>query len=302
MPYRKPAVTIGLALSMGCLPISAARAAEGFSPIQPGVTTGIAIGSLPPPGFYITGDSFAAWGKLKDNDGKSLPVSVSNFGEGVTALWSSPYHILGAQYGAAIIGIAQSQGLDARGVGGTKSRGFRAFNTLIKPLILSWKVQDGLYASLGFVTAVPIGSIKDRDGVRQPTGFANGFWTFEPSASISYMKNGWNLTLNNIYDFNTRNKNTDYYSGQIYYLDWTAEKSFGTFSIGAVGDYTRQTQDDRQGGAVVGNGNRIEHILAGPLLTYRFRNLKISAKYLANIRTRNDMGISFFHVSLDTRF
>jgi hypothetical protein len=54
-----------------------AMALEGPTPYLPGVTVGIPIGALPPPGIYFSDNNVILEGGLKDNNGNSLPANAS---------------------------------------------------------------------------------------------------------------------------------------------------------------------------------------------------------------------------------
>ena len=279
-----------------------AEATEGLIPYLPGVTTGIPVGALPPPGLYVTNNSYVAYGKVEGNDGKKLPIKIANYSDSITAIWSSPYHILGAQYGAGIIQIAASHGVDARGVGGRNTRQVGAFNTIIQPIILSWKVGSDLFISTTQTVYIKDGDFTARNGVRDQTSYANNYWTYEPSVAISYLHHGIDLTANLLFDVNSKNKATNYHSGSTFYADLTASKTTGKLTYGVVGSVTQQTQDDHKDGLIVGDGNRVSHIMAGPMLSYPLGRFTLMARYLQDLRSRNDIGLSIGYFTIATRF
>ncbi len=280
----------------------AGRAEEGITPYLPGATTGVPVGALPPPGYFATEDNYVVFGELKGSSGQSIPVRITNSSVAVSLLWSSPYHVLGAQYGAGFVQIGAYHQADTTDVGGDKTGSFGLFNTILEPLILAWKVGNGLFVSTGQSFYLPNGEFHHNGSVREQTSYANAFWTYEPSAAISYLKNGWNLTATNILDVNTKDGQTDYKSGNVYYLDLTAKKTIGKFSFGVIGNYTQQISDDYQFGKRVGDGNRAQHVMLGPLLQYDFGPVNVTARYLNDVETRNDIALHMFHLSLSTGF
>ena len=58
---------------------------------------------------------------------------------------------------------------------------------------------------------------------------------------------------------------------------------------------------DKQYGQVVGDGNRFEHVLFGPLVAYELGKTKLTLRYLQDVRTRNDVNVSFLYASVAFR-
>ena len=278
------------------------HAEEGITPYLPGATTGVPVGALPPPGLYGSEDSYIVYGGVKGNNGQSIPVNVSNPSESVSLLWSSPYHVLGAQYGTGLIQIGSYHQVDASGVGGPKTGDFGLFNTILEPLLLSWNVGNGVSVALGQSIYLPNGEFHHAGLTRLQTSYANAFYTYEPSLAITYLKNGWNLTANNIIDVNTKDGQTNYQSGSVYYLDLTAVRTIGKWTLGAIGNYTQQFTNDYHVGVKVGDGNRAEHVMLGPLLGYSFGRVMATGRYLNDVSTRNDIAVHEFLFSLSTAF
>ncbi len=290
-----------LAAAVSLIPF-ALHAEEGVTPYIPGATTGAPVGALPPPGFYGTEDSYVVFGSVKGNNGQAIPVNFSNPSESLALLWSSPYHLLGAQYGAGLVQIGSYHQVDASGVGGPKTGEFGLFNTIFEPLLLSWNVGHGVSVALGQAVYFPNGEFHHAGPNRLQTSYANAFYTYEPSLAVTYLKNGWDLTANNVIDVNTKDTQTNYKSGSVYYLDLTAARTFGKFTVGAIGNYTQQFTNDYHAGVKVNDGNRAEHVMLGPMLAYNFGPVTVMARYLNDVSTRNDIAIHEFHLSLSTAF
>ena len=280
----------------------AARASEGLIPYLPGVTTGIPVGALPPPGLYGTNNDYVVFGKVRNDQGDILPITVDNYSESVTLVYSSPYHVLGAQYGAGIIQISASHNVDARQVGGGDTSSFGFFNTILQPVILSWQLDPRLFVSTTQTAYLKDGEFHASNGVRDQTSYANNYWTYEPSAAISYLDHGWDLTGNFLYDFNTLDHKTDYRSGSTFYADLTVARKFEKLNVGLVSAIVQQTTDDRQHGVVVGDGNRAAHLMIGPLLSYELHNFSVTARYFADLRARNDVNLSIAYLTINFKF
>ena len=290
-----------LLAALGCLPV-AAGAVEGLTPYIPGSTTGVAVGALPPPGFYGDEDNLVVYGQFRDGSGNLVPIKVTNSLLDVSLLWSSPYRLLGASYGAGLIQIASYHQADTTGIGGISTASFGFFNTILEPVTLSWQLPHDVFVALGQTFYLPDGEFHSAGGVRSQQALATGYFTYEPSFAISYLKNGLNLTIDNVYDVNARNNKTHYASGDLYYLDFTAAQTFGRATLGLIGNLTQQTTDDRRFGKIIGNGDRIQHVLLGPELGYNFGRFQILARFLADVRSRNDIAYSIARLGISTRF
>lgn len=293
------------AMLAGTLIVAApgANAEEGLTPYMPGVSVGSAAGALPPPGTYFANDNVYVVGGVRNNSGGNVPVNVWLDVDIPSVLWVPNVQILGATYAIALVQPYVFKGVDATGAGGRATISNGAFNTIVSPLNLSWNLNNGFFIGTGLGIYVPDGYI-----VHQPAGsgqvngqpnIANDFWTFEPGVAISYLKDGWNLTAHAVLDLSTVDSATNYQSGDIFYLDLTAAKSVGKWTFGAGGNFTQQFTKDTVNGAVTGNGtgNEVQHVLLGPLVSYEFGPVSVSAKALFGVRAENDANVSFYHVS-----
>ena len=94
----------------------------------------------------------------------------------------------------------------------------------------SGRRADALHSwSNGQTLVLPDGEFHSANGVRTQEALATGYFTYEPSFAVSYLKNGPDLTIDDVYDINATNRVTHYSSGQFYYLDFTAAQTFGRF-------------------------------------------------------------------------
>lgn len=295
-------LTCAVALALAaCFAAGSAYAEEGVTPLQPGITTGVPVAALPPPGVYLSLDFTDIHAGYLNAGGTHLPIKLDFPLIAPLLTWVPGTKVLGASYAA---GIAQPYGwigVDATGVGGPKTTGTGMFNTVLMPYILSWNLGQGWFVGTSMSVYVPDGDHRTVDGVRSQRSWANNFWTFEPSLAFSYLGHGWNLTFNNVVDLNMKNQRTGYHSGNVYYLDLTATRTFGKWTVGLVGNYTQQLNDDELRGVRVGDGNRLQHELLGPYLAYNFGRFSIAAKYLANLHVRNDLDISLAHIVFSMR-
>ncbi len=274
----------------------AAFAMESESPFLPGVTTGTPIAALPPTGLYFKTDEYIGYGGLHDQNGNDVPVNVMNIATGNSLLWVPGLNVLGASYGAGVIQLMAVHDVDTTGIGGQTTTATGFFNTILIPATLSWSLPGGNYIGAGFSLYLPDGTYRHDGTTTSQTSYANNFWTFEPNFAYSWLHDGWDLTVNNVLDFNTENHITQYQSGATYYADLTAVRSFGPWTLGLIGNYTKQFTPDEQFDQLVPN-SEIEHILVGPMVSYDFGKVALTARFLQSAMARNDINASFFHLS-----
>jgi hypothetical protein len=296
----------GLCLLAGALTMAArpASAVEGNTPYVPGISVGSAAGALPTPGVYFSNDNVFVDGGLKNNNGSSSGANVWADLEIPSLLWVPNVQVLGATYGVALVQPYVFQGIDSTGAGGRATLANGLFNTIISPVNLSWNLHNGFFVSTGLSIYLPDGYYQHQTGaggaqVSPQTSIANNFWTFEPGAAVSYLNDGWNLTLHGVVDVNTENDTTSYQSGDIFYLDYSATRTFGKWTVGAGGNYTQQfTNDTISGAAVNGNGNKLEKVLLGPTASYNFGPSTITGTYLVGVHAENTFNASYFHLAI----
>lgn len=304
--------TLTCALSVCLLGTSAlytAHAAEYYTPMQPGVSTGAPAGALPPPGLYGDVDTYFLTGRVKDGKGNDVP-NVKLNGADITGqlLYVPGWHFLGASYAMRFTQPFNLNTIKTSGGPGANSiTGYGMFNTVLTPEMLSWNLGGGNFVGEGFSVYLPNGDFRHTTNaqgqqVESQDSIANNFWTFEPNVAYSYLGGGWNITLNNTFDFNTKDTTTNYQSGDIYYLDYTVAHSFGPVTFGLIGNYVQQFTADTQNGSKVpdtggtgGYGNEYMHASIGPILAYNIGKATVTFRYLYGLAGENGGNPSFFH-------
>lgn len=311
---------VGLCAVLSVMSVNDASALEKKSPMMPGASTGAAAGALPPEGLYLDTTITFESGKLKNGSGDTAvtpagkTIKATNQDIAATLLYVPGWKILGANYAMAVTQPYQMANTDFGGEGNdgatTSNKGF--FNTILTPGILSWNLGNGFFVGTGVNVYVKgtghyNSAYSSGLGRNAVTGdsYANNYWTVEPSFAISYLADGWNLTMNNTLDFNSKNKDTGYQTGSIYYLDLTATKKIGQWEVGAIGNFVQQFENDEVNGETVeavdgfySRGNKAQHIAVGPMVAYDFGKATLKARYLQGLHAENDANISFFHVGL----
>jgi len=266
-----------------------AVAVESFTPFNPGVSIGIPIGALPPPGFHFFQSTqffqMHSKNELGNNSGPRVyDVILNNW-----LIWVPDMpKILGADYGAFILQpvVGGSVGIPGQG----SYSNFGLMNTVISPLNLSWNLQNGFFFSIGLTTFGP--SVNYHTSNVVPVN--RNYETIEPRLGFSYLTEEWNLTIHPLFDVNFTNPANGYRSGTLFMMDYTALRKFGKFEIGLGGTWTTQLTNDTIHGRPVqavagvnGYGNRAQNLTIGPVLGYDLGVAKIIAYYNQSIYARN---------------
>ena len=232
----------------------AAGMAVAFSPAHateggfPATKAGAFIGSsagVPPPGIYMFNQVFTYQSNfvgpgtvnaLGNGPGQHTGVQAALDIQGF--LFVPGWTFLGASYDAvvAVPWVMASVGspVNAQLAG--------MFNTYIAPVELSWKLGTS-----GFAVKTGLGIYLPDGTTTGPTGqgsSANPYYTFQPELILSYLKDGWNLTVALYEELNTANEITHYTTGNLFHADFTATKTIGKWTFGPVAYFYGQVTND----------------------------------------------------------
>ena len=239
---------------------------------KPGAFIGSSAG-VPPPGIYMFNQIFTYQSNLAGpvtnavgtHNGVIAAVDAQGF------LFVPGWTFLGATYDAVIVQpfVMQSVGFPVN------AQGSGAFNTYIVPVELSWKFgTSGFAVKTGVGIYLPDGCTT---GAAKLGCEANPYTTFQPELILSYIKDGWNLSAAIYDEINTKNRVTDYTTGDIFHVDFTATKTIGKWTFGPVAYYVAQVTDDKcpasciaTGESLLGHSNRFSEWAAGALVGYDF--------------------------------
>lgn len=264
-----------------------AYAVENVTPYLPCVSCGAPAGALPPAGTYFSNTMTFIDGSVVNGSGTKEPINVNALVEIPVLLYVPTMKVLGASVGLALVQplVYQSQSVNLGPQSGHQQVG--AFNTIIGGT-LSWALPNDLFLSAGLSVYFDDGYYNTEHPI------ANNFYTFEPSIALSYLKNGWNLTVHSIVDANTENGTTHYQTGDIWISDFTAAKTFGKWTYGLIGYYVNQFQNDTVDGAVVTSpiglfsaGNEQQAFALGPSIGYDFGPISLTAQYTRDLYAQN---------------
>ena len=246
-------------LLVSCLMViqPAAYATEGASSYYfPGSSTTFAVAVAPKPGFMVANQMLIYSGTaekavLGGRERLSLQASAIYNYMGGSYTFDKP--VLGGkklQVGAYIpVGY-----MDLEASLGSLS-GERNSRTRIGDAMLSaalfWK-QGDIHYKLNQTIMVPTGAYsKD-----QIANVGRNYWGFDTSLSLMWLnlKKGWEISITPGIMLNTRNKATDYQSGNEFHIDFAINKHYFAkhYAVGLHGYYYHQVSGDSGSGALLG--------------------------------------------------
>ena len=199
-----------------------------------------------------------------------------------------------AQVQARIAAASAIQNLEVSGMGDTE-------------LSTVWvRHADRLKVAAGVSLFVPTGSYDKNRGPNP--GFGN-FYTLRPGVAVTYNLNpkhtdaswdaGVTIAGRVSYGINTRNKDTDYKSGNFIYAEGGIVKVNGNWAYGVNLLSTQQISDDTGTGVLAG-GNRYKTNGFGPFVSFKLpgKDAGVNLQYSDNFGGRNAIVVK----SLQARF
>jgi hypothetical protein len=298
---------LAITLLAGALACAAEQACaeELWDPHLRGVDEGMAAGALPPPGVYGVLNNYWAGYDQFDNHGNKTGVKLDALVEVPIVLWSTGIKILGADYAVAIaqpfdytnIRLPNTAALSDNAHWGT-------FNTIFVPGQLSWTLPNNFYVKAGLTIYVDDASSSP---ARPPSGggvgAGNGYWTLQPDLGVSWLSDGWDVSIGMSYAYNFEDSKIHRTSGQEIAVDYTVTKTIGKWTFGLGAHQENQLNADSGSGAVsagcpASGGCMAENYGIGPLIGYQFEGINVLAEYNQNLHTRNDVAGTIFNIRL----
>lgn len=232
--------------------------------------------AMPPEGIYMFMRATTYQSNLDGPVTKAIGNNTGfQMGNGAAgAVFVPGWNFLGASYDAVIVQTVQMVSVGSP----INSQSAGVHNTYISPGELSWKFGDsGFYVKAGFGMYVPDGTQTGANGL----GNAGApYWTFVPNLTLSYFKNGWNLSGTFYQEFNTANRITGYRSGDVFHAEFTATKKIDRVTFGPVALYVGQVTDDKSSafyGNRIQSANRHDRVAVGALVGYDFGPASLTA-------------------------
>lgn len=268
--YRAPLKASALVLALAAA--TSAMAAENGNQRYSAGIGGSDMTTPVVPGLYFQAPMVAYHAsKIKGNDGKQLttpiqvgpgtflPAKVSIDADTYAILprltYISSHRLLGAHVGVtAMLPVVKRKadfGLTTGNPGVDPSlvsvaAGMSGSETGIADLevspVMHWEIGDHQSVTFAPTIVMPLGDFKATQRVN--TGFGD-YYTFRPSVQYAFIGDGWDLGGRAVMSFNTRNKDTGYYSGKIFNFDWQAMAFVSEdIRVGVQGYFVRQLQAD----------------------------------------------------------
>ncbi|KGM41007.1 hypothetical protein JY96_15715 [Aquabacterium sp. NJ1] len=165
--------------------------------------------------------------------------------------------------------------------------------------VLHWEIGDHQAVTFAPTIVLPTGDYKATQRVNP--GYGN-FVTFRPSVQYAFIGDGWDIGGRGVLSFNTRNKDTGYYSGNMFNLDWQLMKFVSDdVRVGLQGYFVRQLSKDTQDltgfspaqvsalGKEIINGNKASVNAAGPAIGWLKNGgeMLLEGKFLKEFDARN---------------
>lgn len=278
---QMPALMSGCALAF-CLP--AAQATEGGGSSYPMGAENYMTGAMPPPGFYtqVFAESYRA-DRLLDNRGKSA-LDDFHLSADVIAprlIWVTEQKVLDGDLAFHLNVPLVDLRVDVNGQHQKKT----GMGDIIFGPALGYHYSEKFHAIYALDIFAPTGRY-DRGDL---ANIGRNYWAFEPIAAFSYVDPaGVNADIKVMYDFNLRNRATDYRSGQELHADYSLGWGLGNGWVVGVGGYMyRQTTDDHQDGARI-EDNRGRAFAIGPSIKYASSSgWFVTAKWQKESEVRN---------------
>jgi len=241
----------------------------------------------------------------------ALNLNANVYADSLLMMYTLAPEILGGRFAVATAipyewsSVKATGIIDINGVLHSASRSDRADglgDIEFWPFMLGWTNGDMKYDARCAVYAP--------SGEYNASRLANvglGYWTFEPELTFSWLssKIGTEVSVFAGVDFNTKNTDADYQSGDIFHLDATVAQHLpllgGTAGVGANGFYCKQFTADSGSGAHLGSFEaRSEGV--GPVISYIHdiagKQLVIEAKWLPQIDVQNTTKGSFIWIKI----
>lgn len=263
--------------------VTSALATEGGGGIYSNGIENFMVGAMPPPGTYymLYGSHYEA-NKLRDNNGNKLPVDFKVRASALAArvAWVTGKELLGGQL--AFHAVAPLVNLDV-GIGGASQSKSGLGDIAFGPS-LGYHVSPNLHYVVALDVNAPTGQYNKND----LANIGRNYWNVEPVLAVTYVQpKGLNADLKLMYDFNARNKDTGYRSGQELHADFAVGWAMGNgWTIGAGGYVYQQTSSDKRAGTVI-EGNRGRAYAMGPSIKYDGGKWLLTAKYEKEFSVRN---------------
>lgn len=239
-------------------------------------------GAVPPPGTYFLDYlTYYKADKFKVGSSISSPFDLKVTANVFRFLHVTKHQILGGFWGVQV--FVPILNVDVTVPGRSQSK-TGVGDIIVDPFILSWHWKN-FHLVTGLDIYIPTGSFDKND----LANLGRNYWTFEPVVGATFISDsGFEVSGKFMYDFNTKNDDTEYKSGQEFHFDYTIAQKFGNWSVGLGGYYYKQTTADKlNDNKVSPDGFKGQVFAFGPQIKYDYKNMSFILKYQTETSVEN---------------
>ncbi len=276
-------LAIAAAISVTVIPSFATESGGSTWPL--GLENFVAA-ALPPPGVYgmVFGNYYHA-DRLKDGDGNTIPVAFDVKAAVVAPrlVWVTGEKVFGGQLAFHAVAPLVDLKLSVAGTSQNKS----GLGDVTVGPVLGYHLSPALHSVAALDFTLPTGGF----GKTELANIGRNYLTVRPVFAMSYIDpTGFNGDFLALYNYNFKNQDTDYNSGDEVNVDYSLGWGLGNgVVVGIGGHWYRQIADDKQGGVTVGpDGNRGRSFSVGPSIKYDSgKGWLVTAKWQQESGVRN---------------
>jgi hypothetical protein len=120
----------------------------------------------------------------------------------------------------------------------------------------AYPVLEGLSVLVGFGTVIPLGRFDGADPLRQALSVGTNIWDFAPTAAFTYttapvLAEGTEFSAKIYWNNYLENPETDYFTGDLFNIDFAVSEHIGRWQVGVAGFYAWQVADDKISGVSI---------------------------------------------------
>lgn len=265
-----------------------ANATEGGGNAYPNGAEGFMAGALPPSGFYYQNFlNHYTVDKLADGNGhdSGYGINIQATADVSRFIYMTNHKLLGADWGMyttiPLVHISGDLSVGDKQLANSSTDGLGDIS--ISPLMLAWH-QPNFHYAFALEVTTPSGEFN-------ATSFANtgrNYWGFTPVFVATYLSNNFEASAKVMYDFNGKNDDTQYKSGQEFHFDYALGYHLNNYTVGLAGYYYQQMTNDKQNGEVYLEGYKGKVFAVGPAV-----KIDTQAGYSVELRYQKEMAAEY---------
>lgn len=288
--FRRCAATVG-AVALLAVAVQPAGALENsYSNHQPGAYGDFFVALPPPRGFSARLESYySTAASLESDDFDTFRIESDILQYTFELTYRLPGRVLGGRYAVSASLPLLDVDVDLQGDGfGESDRRTAVGDVAVVPVSLYWRFGSfrfNVYESV----SIPISDV-DASRLANP---GVDYWSFDTNAAVTWYRRRRGIELSAVagHTYNTKNRDTDYHSGQELHFDAMANRHFPVgVSLGVHAFSQIQITDDRGSGAPPG-GFRVDASGVGPAVAWALpigdRDVSLTLRWLHEVDARH---------------